>query len=228
MIKNILQYIGFETHKATTKEICVSVASGCFAMFILVVLGKQWATIDSSYQNCFVLLPIGATAVLVFAVPHGTLSQPWNVIAGNLISALAGVCAATIFSSDLIAAATAVGLAILLMNLFNCIHPPGGATALTAVLGGQAIQDLGFAYLFYPVLASSVLIVVLAILINYPFKWRRYPLHLLYVDRTQSKNIRTSDITPQDMMDAVEAHGSYLDISEETWQELLEIAYKKR
>ncbi|WP_017446519.1 HPP family protein [Gayadomonas joobiniege] len=222
-MKQFRQFLGIESHNLPVKEILVAVVSGGLAILILYLAGSFWAEQFNNYKNCFVLLPIGATAVLVFAVPHGALSQPWNVIAGNFISALVGIASAQIFKDEALAAAVALAIAILLMQVFHCIHPPGGATALTAVLGGSHIEQLGYAYAFFPVLTSALMIVVLAVALNYPFSWRRYPIHLLYIHRKKVQK-NAAEITANDMLLAVEAHGSYLDIGEETWQELLEIA----
>ena len=76
------------------------------------------------------------------------------------------------------AAALAVALAIGAMHYLNCIHPPGGATALSAVIGGDAIHQLGFQYVLTPVLLNVIIVLIVAILFNYPFHWRRYPLAL--------------------------------------------------
>ena len=118
---------------------------------------------------------MGASAVLLFAVPHGALSQPWPVLGGHLLSAVIGVICARSIDSPALAAACAVGFAIGAMHHFRCIHPPGGATALTAVLGGTAIHDLGFHYILMPVMANALVMLLLAVAINFCFPWRRYP-----------------------------------------------------
>lgn len=121
---------------------------------------------------------MGASAVLLFAVPHGPLSQPWPVLGGHIISALIGVCCARFIPDPILAAALAVAVAIGAMHYLNCIHPPGGATALSAVIGGDAVHQLGFQYIFTPVLLNVVTVLLIAVLFNYPFHWRRYPLAL--------------------------------------------------
>jgi CBS-domain-containing membrane protein len=121
---------------------------------------------------------MGASAVLLFAVPHGALSQPWPVLGGHVISALIGVSCAKFIPLPLLAAAFSVALAIGAMHYLNCIHPPGGATALSAVIGGDAIHQLGFQYVLTPVLLNTIIVLIVAILFNYPFHWRRYPLAL--------------------------------------------------
>lgn len=121
---------------------------------------------------------MGASAVLVFAVPHGPLSQPWSVFGGHLVSALIGVGCAQAFAEPALAAPLAVALATGAMLYLKCVHPPGGATALSAVIGGDAVTQLGFHYVVTPVMLNVVTILAIAILFNYPFRWRRYPATL--------------------------------------------------
>lgn len=102
--------------------------------------------------------PMGASAVLVFAVPASPLAQPWSVIGGNTVSALAGVAAARLVPDASLAAGLAVGGAILAMSLLRCLHPPGGAAALTAVIGGPVIHAAGFGFALLPVGVNAVLL----------------------------------------------------------------------
>ncbi|MEB4590475.1 HPP family protein [Candidatus Thiothrix sp. Deng01] len=118
---------------------------------------------------------MGASAVLLFAVPHGPLSQPWPLLGGHTVSALIGISCAKLLHDPVLAAALAVALAIGAMHYLNCIHPPGGATALSAVVGGEAVHQLGYQYLLTPVMFNAVTILLIAVLFNYPFHWRRYP-----------------------------------------------------
>lgn len=96
--------------------------------------------------------------MLVFAVPASPLAQPWPVIGGNTISALVGVGMALLVPDPSFAAGLAVGGAILAMSLLRCLHPPGGAAALTAVIGGPAIHAAGFGFAFLPVAANAALL----------------------------------------------------------------------
>ena len=112
------------------------------------------------------MAPMGATAVLLFAVPASPLARPWAVLGGNVLSALIGVAMAMSVSSSVLAARLAVGAAIAVMSLLRCLHPPGGACALTAVLTApQTMQD-GFFFVLLPVLINSVLLVIAAIICN--------------------------------------------------------------
>lgn len=94
---------------------------------------------------------MGASAVLLFATPHSPLTQPWPLVGGNLIAAFVGVTCAQAIADPWVASATAVSLAILAMHLTHSLHPPGGAVALVAVLGGQAIHAKAYHFLLEPV-----------------------------------------------------------------------------
>ncbi len=118
---------------------------------------------------------MGASAVLLFAVPHGPLSQPWAVLGGHLISAVVGVACTRLGLDFIPTAALAVALAISAMYYLRCIHPPGGATALSAVAGGESVHALGFHYVLTPVLLNVLVILSVAILFNLALPWRRYP-----------------------------------------------------
>jgi CBS domain-containing membrane protein len=109
------------------------------------------------------IAPLGASAVLLFAVPASPLAQPWSIIGGNGIAAVVGVMAAMLVPDQSVAAALALAVSIGLLLTFKCLHPPSGAVALTAVLGGPAIHDLGFLYVLWPVLAGSLALLGVAI-----------------------------------------------------------------
>ena len=105
--------------------------------------------------------PMGASAVLLFAVPASPLAQPWSIIGGNTISALIGVIVAHFVHEPALATGIAVALAIAAMSFARCLHPPGGAAALTAVLGGPAVISVGFLFPFVPVALNSIMLVAL-------------------------------------------------------------------
>lgn len=92
--------------------------------------------------------PMGASAVLVFAVPASPLAQPWSVIGGNLLSAIVGLALGHALGDPVLAGAVAVGSAIAAMSLARCLHPPGGACALLCALGAAGPEAWGWAYLW--------------------------------------------------------------------------------
>lgn len=112
------------------------------------------------------IAPVGASAVLLFAVPASPLAQPWAVVGGNTISALSGILWMKIIGDPAMAAPLAVATAIAMMSLARCLHPPGGAVALTSVIGGHAIVAAGWGFAFIPVAVNSVLLVSVGLLYN--------------------------------------------------------------
>lgn len=118
----------------------------------------------------------GASAVLVYGAIHSPLAQPRNLIGGHILSAIVGVISYKVFHDHMLfAAAFAVSTSILVMQLSLTLHPPGGATALIAVLGSEQIHDLGFFYVIYPVFTGAVILLVIALLVNNIPKHRSYP-----------------------------------------------------
>jgi CBS-domain-containing membrane protein len=65
------------------------------------------------------------------------------------------------------------------MYYARCLHPPGGATALAAVIGGPNIHALGYEYILTPIAINTVTILLVALLFNALFRWRRYPSFLI-------------------------------------------------
>lgn len=122
----------------------------------------------------------GASAVLIYSAIDSPLAQPRNLIGGHVLSALIGVACRIVFAdAPEMAAAMAVSLAIAVMLLTRTLHPPGGATALIAVIGGEEIYALGFLYAAVPVGVGALLMLVIALLVNNISSQRSYPKHWL-------------------------------------------------
>jgi len=118
----------------------------------------------------------GASAVLVYGAINSPLSQPRNLVGGHLVSAIIGVSIYKLIPDYMIlSSALAVSISILAMQLTLTLHPPGGATALIAIIGGDSIHSLGYMYIFVPVLSGSFILLVIAVLINNISKHRHYP-----------------------------------------------------
>jgi CBS-domain-containing membrane protein len=119
---------------------------------------------------------LGASAVLVFGAVKSPLAQPRNLVGGHIVSALVGVACQQIFGSVVwLAAAMAVSFAIVAMLAVKTLHPPGGATALIAVIGGTKIHSLGYFYVLVPAGASALILLIVALIINNLAKQRKYP-----------------------------------------------------
>lgn len=139
-----------------------------------------------------IVAPMGASAVLLFAVPASPLAQPWSIIGGNTISAMMGIIAAYLIHDPIIAIGVGVSLAIGAMSFTRCLHPPGGAAALTAVLGGPVVASWGFLFPFVPVALNSCILVGLG-LVFHKLSKRNYP----HVATKPVENIhQTRDLPP--------------------------------
>jgi len=165
-------------------------------------------------MNAWYIAPMGASSVLLFAVPNSPLAQPWNVVVGNTLAGLIGV-ACTQFLPDLTSAfSVAVGLAIFMMMTTDSLHPPSGAVAITAVLGGEAVHRLGFHFVLYPVLLNSILLLVFAVVFN-RLIGRHYPLTAHVNERSKDPTpTQKVSIQPKDIEYALEHHTELLDISQ--------------
>ena len=122
----------------------------------------------------FIAAPFGATAVLLFAIPDSPLAQPRNVIVGNCLGALVCIILVHLFGAESWVMALAVATAIKLMQLTRTLHPPGGAVALVGVMS-HAQWD----FLFTPVLAGSLVMVLCTFLFSNLVTGRPYPKHWL-------------------------------------------------
>ena len=115
--------------------------------------------------------------MLAFGAPHSPLAQPRNLVGGHVISALVGVTCQLLLSDDpVLASGLAVSTAIALMHATQTLHPPGGATALIAVIGGPGIHKLGYWYVILPCAAGAICMLALAYVANNLAARKRYPL----------------------------------------------------
>src|SRR5512139_520667 len=116
----------------------------------------------------------GASAVLIYGAIKSPLAQPRNLLGGHIFSAVIGVTSYQLFSPHIwLAAALAVATSIAVMHATRTLHPPGGATALVAVIGGPKIYQLGYLYVILPVGAGAVILLLVALLVNNLAKERR-------------------------------------------------------
>jgi len=118
----------------------------------------------------------GASAVLIYGAIKSPLAQPRNLIGGHVLSAIIGVTSYQLFHGQMwLAASAAVATAIAVMHATKTLHPPGGATALIAVIGSQKIHALGYLYVLVPVGTGAPIMLLVALLVNNIPKSRRYP-----------------------------------------------------
>lgn len=190
-------------------------AGALIGIFVTGLLGMSMIHAPSS--ALWLIAPMGASAVLLFGVPSSPLAQPWSIIGGNVVSAVIGVACAKTINEPIAAAAVAIFLSIGAMFALHCLHPPSGAIALTAVLGGQEIHAAGFAFVWMPVAFNSLVLIVVAVAYNKAVG-RRYP-HTQQIDSARSHG--TADLlpaarlgfTPADLRGALNDYDQFLDVS---------------
>ncbi|MGF6964631.1 CBS domain-containing membrane protein [Paraburkholderia sp. WC7.3g] len=136
--------------------------------------GLMYLLLGPAANIPLLVAPMGASAVLLFAVPASPLAQPWSIIGGNLVSATVGVTCAMLIGDPTLAAALAVALSISGMFALRCVHPPSGAVALTAVLGGPVVHALGYRFVLEPIAIQSAAL-LFAALVYHAATGHRYP-----------------------------------------------------
>lgn len=171
--------------------------------------------------NAWYIAPMGATSVLLFAVSASPLSQPWNLIIGNSIASIVGVSCAMFIAEPTLAFSLAVALAIFLMMSTDSLHPPSGAVAITSVMGGDSVHQLGYAFILYPVLLNSILLLIVAVIYN-RMLGKKFPqvaqINIRSKDPTPTQKVT---IQPQDIKDALADQTELLDISEYDLQKII-------
>jgi CBS-domain-containing membrane protein len=140
------------------------------------VCGLLSAAVFEPRETTLLIGSFGASAVLVYAAIRSPLAQPRNLVGGHVVSALVGVTSWKAFGDTLwVAAALGVSLAIAAMLLTRTLHPPGGATALIAVIGGPKIHALGFLYALVPAGLGALVLLAVALAMNNLARGRKYP-----------------------------------------------------
>ena len=159
-------------------KIIWSWAGAFLGIYLVALLGNYIERIG--IHSIFLIGSFGASAVLVYGAPMADFSQPRNIVGGHVISAMVGVTICLLVRDPALASATAVSLAVAAMHFTRTLHPPGGATALIAVIGGESIHKLGYGYVLFPVLAVAIIMMLVALLVNnlsgnpkrhYPVYW---------------------------------------------------------
>ncbi|MEP4146201.1 MAG: HPP family protein [Halioglobus sp.] len=140
-------------------EVWVSIVGAFAATLLASFFSLTLLEVD---ETPLILASTGASAMLLFALPHAAVSQPWNLVGGHLVSALVGVSCAKLIPFELLAAASTIPVAMIAMHYLRCMHPPGGATAITAVVGGISVQDMGYAFVVMPVFFNAIIILSIA------------------------------------------------------------------
>ncbi len=185
---------------------------------VLIAVASRWLQ-GGGAPVVWLVAPMGASAVIVFALPASPMAQPWAVLGGNTISALAGIACANTIADPALAASVGVGSAVALMFLFRCLHPPGGATALLAVI----LHMTSYKFALYPVLLNATLLVMAGMLYN-NLTGRAYPHTQRAPTASSSESAEfgeSSRFSPADLDVALARYNQVLDVSRDDLTALL-------
>jgi CBS-domain-containing membrane protein len=191
----------------------------------LAILLLTWA-LQHLPQTLFPMLIVAsmaASATLLYATPHSPLSQPWNLVGGHVVSAIAGLLCSMLIPEPTLAAGAAVGLAILLMQFLSCLHPPSAATALMMVLGSSQLHVMPWQWALAIVAINAGISLLLALAINNLLPGRRYPVQPAPAV-PPPKPAPFITLEPQDLTHALEQMDSAIDVSEEDLAEIYKLA----
>jgi CBS domain-containing membrane protein len=167
----------------------------------------------------WLIAPLGASAVLVFALPASPMAQPWAVLAGNTLSSLVGIACAILVPDPALGAGLAVAVAIALMVQMRCLHPPGGAAALLMVI----THTTDFHFVLFPVLLNSLLLVLMGVLYN-SLTGRPYPSAQVTAAEPGLRPVHGRGFAEADLDAALAHYNQVVDISRADLQSLLEHA----
>lgn len=210
LLSEFKKYLGIDANSTSKREKFISGIGAMLSILLCQIITQQYFTPQVSL---LLIASMGATATLVYALPHGALSQPWNVFGGHFISAIIGIICYQNIPDSLWASSIAVGGAVFAMYWLRCLHPPGGATALFCTQGGESVYNLGFHFLYQPLLLNVLVLIGVGILFNAFFSWRRYPAHLNF--RHLSSNQSFNHLSHEDFSAALLKVDSFVDISTE-------------
>lgn len=202
-----------------TERLKVALAA-FIALFIVTFISLQLADPASTIV---LLASMGASSVLLFGLPNSPLARPWSFAAGHLISAAVGVICSHLFTDLALMAAVTIGCVLFFMYIFECMHPPGGATALVPVIASTD-SVLGYDFLLYPVALNVFVMLAVAILLQKFWLKRGMqkppqkfdPVHLHH-DQSPLKRL---GLQPEDLLDALNSFDTVVDISEQDLEKL--------
>ena len=189
-----------------------------FSAILIAALVTRQLSIGAAYP--ILVASMGASAVILFIIPHSPLAQPWPFVGGQLVSAIIGIACAQWITDIAIASACAVGGSIFAMLLLRCLHPPGAATAMAPILTGHSISSLSYGFVLMPVGLNVIVMLVMAVIIN------RWLLRHAYPTVSDNKNAivkptQQTGISDQDLKQALENMDTFMDVSAGDLRKLL-------
>ncbi len=229
---NIKKFFGYfvpEPSNLSGVEQVRTVLAAFVAVWLLMLI--SWYSLDKAAVP-LMLASMGASAVILFAAFNSPLAQPWSFVGSHLLAAAIGVSCARWVDALWLAASLSVALTLLAMLRLHCLHPPGGATALVPVLGGDSVHALGYQLVLTPVALNIVVLLLLAWIVNrslgrkYPYRAKRSPAANPHSLKDPKASERLG-VTEADVAAALQDVDAYLDVSEEDLNQVYRMAEAK-
>jgi CBS domain-containing membrane protein len=202
------------------------IRSGLAVMLGTLLMGMALRFLPQVGYPPAMLASMAASAALLYAAPHSPMAQPWPLVGGHFVSALVGWTCSLYIADPVIAAAIAVGMAVFIMYLLNCLHPSGAATALILVLNAAQFHQYGWQWVTVTVVANTALSLLLALVINNLIPGRRYPMHRDHLP--QQSRFRAAgqpvELGTDDIEWALRKMDSVIDVSEEDLLDIYRLA----
>jgi CBS domain-containing membrane protein len=216
-INQFIRSITVDPVNLSLKGKFLSVVSS-FTAILIVALVTQKLSIGTAYP--ILVASMGASAVILFIIPHSPLAQPWPFVGGQMVSAIIGVACAQWFTDIAIASACAAGGSILAMLLLRCLHPPGAATAMAPILADASVNSLGYGFVLMPVGLNVIIMLVMAIAINRWVLRHGYPI-VPGNKNAMVKPTQQTGISDQDLKQALNNMDTFMDVSAGDLRKLL-------
>jgi CBS domain-containing membrane protein len=200
----------------TRREMLISAVAAGVAIAL-----NAWVShvlLPGDYQ-VFLAASMGASTILVIAVHHSPLSQPWAIVGGHLAGALSGLLVAAWVRDPVLACMLAMALTVLVQMSLRCLHAPGGGTALLPILGAAALRAEGFGFVGV-VLLNALVLVAVALVVNNLLPGRRYPLAFAPRPPTPVQPV----FREEDLLAALRSMQGYIDVSPDDLERIYEHA----
>jgi CBS domain-containing membrane protein len=205
----------------------------CFIAIYLVAWLTREFYLDTAYP--IIVASMGASAVMLFIIPHSPLAQPWPLLGGQLVSAFVGIACSQALADPVLAVACAASGSVLVMLLLRCLHPPGTATALIPLISGDPVTSLGYHFVLVPVGLNVVVLLILGIAINRWGLGHSYPIAAPQASGPKTgrlgapgEPLQRPDITDQDLEQALGNMDMFMDISPGDLNKLFTDVHKQR
>ncbi len=223
MLKQLINKLPNQQH-VSTAGILLSAGNALITIAVIAWISKQFL---SASAIPYIIASMGASSVLVFAVPSSPMNHPWSLLGSHLFSAFIGITCLLYIPNVLVAAPLSVALSILAMHYLRCMHPPGGATAMLIILAGETFQTLGYQTLLTPVLLNTLILLLSALLIQNIMKSQRKPAPINLPNKW-NPDAKAIALKPpfeaQDLQQAINELDTYIDIKKERLIELYTLA----